>query len=141
MKTYIVSDTVCTQAFVSRMMGKGVRYRRRIFCIHRDLVIDSQYSESGSESMVTPPPELNRNIPSCRTPVLIATLKQQDRSGAIAPIAPVHIPLGVDSSSAMVLMAAIFGAPVIDPQGKSASKMLGQLVVGENRALIVLSRW
>ena len=53
--------------------------------------------------------------------VRIATLSRKSPSGASQPSAPVYRPRGAASSSPMICIARIFGAPVIEPQGNSAA--------------------
>ena len=83
---------------------------------------DSSYSASGSESAVMPAPTPMVVAPVSRsmTSVRMATLNVQSPPGRTMPIVPVYIPLGAPSSVAIISMVRILGAPVTEPQGKSA---------------------
>ena len=66
----------------------------------------------------------------------MATLSEKSPSGASQPTLPQYRPRGAISSCRMRRMAAILGAPVIEPQGKSAPITSARLAWGA-RALTV----
>ncbi len=57
------------------------------------------------------------------------------------PIAPAYGPRAVVSTSAMISIVRSFGAPVIEPPGKSACTAAMLLTSGRSRPRIVVTSW
>ena len=86
----------------------------------RALIRNSRYSASAFESAMMPPPISSRLSWPSIVSVRIATLKSVDPSGEKTPLS---IPIDSTwpfSSSLMISTGRNFGAPVTEPQGKSA---------------------
>jgi hypothetical protein len=94
------------------------------------------------ESNTTAAPTPSSALSPVETTVLIATLKAADPSGASHPIDPVYGPRPSLSSSSMICIARILGAPVTEPHGKSARNASMASYAGARRASTVdVSVW
>ena len=82
---------------------------------------DSSISASGSESQTMPPPTQRWIRPSATANVRIVSARSRSPFGQIRPSAPIEAPRPTGSSAAIRSIAAIFGAPVIEPPGKVAA--------------------
>src|SRR6266851_8566491 len=88
----------------------------------------SWYSVGGSESATMPAPAWIWATPSLRTRVRIVMAVSRSPSRLKKPMAPPYGPRWSDSSSAMISIARILGAPVSVPAGKQArSASIGRM--------------
>ena len=69
-----------------------------------------------------PPPTQRWMRPSATAKVRIVSARSRSPFGQIVPYAPIEAPRPTGSSAAIRSTAAIFGAPVTDPPGKTAAR-------------------
>ena len=73
-----------------------------------------------------PPPTQRWMRPSAMAKVRIVSARSRSPFGQTVPSAPIDAPRPTGSRAAMWSIAAIFGAPVTEPPGKSRRQQLGQ---------------
>src|SRR5439155_26639920 len=106
----------------------------------RALTHDSSISSSGSESQTMPPPTQRWMPPSATAKVRIVSASSKSPFGRITPSAPIAAPRPTGSSAAIRSSAAIFGAPVTEPPGKTASRISARPASGRSRPSTVETR-
>ena len=104
------------------------------------LTSDSATSSDGSESQTTPPPTQRWMRPSAIANVRIVSASSRSPLPWTRPSAPIDAPRPTGSSAAMRSTAAIFGAPVTDPPGKSAWRISASPAPGRTSLSTVETR-
>src|SRR5262245_49808188 len=107
----------------------------------RALTQDSSISASGRESQTTPPPAQRWTRPAAAAKVRIVRARSRSPFGRTTPSAPIEAPRPTGSSAAMWSIAAIFGAPVIDPPGNVASISSAKPTPSLSRPSTVETMW
>ena len=103
-------------------------------------VSDSCTSPRGSESHTMPPPTQRCTHPPATANVRIVSASSRSPFPYTRPSAPIDAPRPTGSRPAMRSTAAIFGAPVTDPPGKTASSSSASPTSGRSRPSTVDTR-
>ena len=88
-----------------------------------------------------PAPAWNVAFASRNTIVRIGMLKSIAPVADTYPMAPQYTPRGARSSSAIISIARIFGAPVIEPPGNAARNRSNPSAPSRNTPVTVETRW
>ena len=102
---------------------------------------DSSISAAGSESHTIPPPTQRWIRPSATAKVRIVSASSKSPFGQMRPSAPIEAPRPTGSSAAIWSIAAIFGAPVIEPPGNVASSSSVSVTSSRSVPSTVETRW